>query len=73
MAKGKMLSSKSATFAKGGGGHMVGKQHAGMKAPYVTGKGDKGSGGKFAKGGGGHMFGKQSASPAPGGRSGKGG
>lgn len=48
--------------AKGGSGHMFGKQTAGTKSPGSTGKTQSGGGGKFAKGGSGHMFGKQHAS-----------
>lgn len=72
-AKGKGLKSSSPSFAKGGGGHMFGKQSAGPQKPGVSGKSSSGSGGgaKFASGGKKHMFGKQGASPMPAGRSGK--
>lgn len=63
MAKSKSLSTKSASFAKGGSTKMFGKQHAGPQKPGVKGHSTSGSGGKFAKGGNGHMFGKQSANP----------
>jgi hypothetical protein len=51
-------------FPMGGKGKMFGQQHAGPKAPGVTGKVDRGNGGKFPMGGKGKMFGKGSASPA---------
>lgn len=51
-------------FPMGGNGKMFGKQHAGPKAPGVTGKVTKGDGGKFPAGGSGKMFGKGSARPA---------
>ena len=57
--------------AKGGSGHMFGKQSVGTKKPGVTGKADKGGGGKWAKGGSGHMFGKQHASARTPGKTGK--
>lgn len=61
--KNKQKSSKSAVFAKGGGGKMFGKQSAGTQKPGGTSQ--KGSGGgKFAKGGSTKMFGKQSVKPA---------
>jgi hypothetical protein len=66
MAKGKVISSKSTPFIKGGTTKMFGKQTAGPRASLSaagTGKAQTGSGGKFAKGGSGHMFGKQSAGP----------
>jgi hypothetical protein len=62
MAKSKQVSSKSASFAKGGSTKMFGKQHAGQQAPGQTAT-KSGAGGKFAKGGGSKMFGKQSANP----------
>lgn len=70
MAKSKQMSSSKPTFAKGGSGHMFGKQSAGSQKSGLTSQEGKG-GGKFAKGGSGKMFGKQSASPMPSGRSGK--
>lgn len=63
MAKSKVISSKSASFAKGGKTKMFGKQHAGPQKPGTTAHSTSGDGGKFAKGGRGHMFGKQSANP----------
>lgn len=62
--KGKMLSSKSATFAKGGSKPMFGKQSAVRQKPGTT-----ATGGSKAKwpgklGGSGKMFGKQSAKPS---------
>jgi hypothetical protein len=61
MAGSKVEKSSTPTFVKGGSGSMFGKQHAGPKAPGVTGKVTSGDGGKFASGGSGHMFGKQNA------------
>jgi hypothetical protein len=63
MAKSKVISKKPGAFAKGGSGHMFGKQHAGPQIPGQTAQKEKNAGGKFAKGGSGHMFGKQSANP----------
>lgn len=60
---------KKATFAKGGNGHMFGKQHAGPQAPGVSGNKDKGDGGKFAKGGKGKMFPFRKTAPAKAGMS----
>lgn len=57
--------------AKGGKGHMFGKQSAGTQKPGTSGKSQSGGGGKWAKGGSGKMFGKQSASPRPPGKTGK--
>jgi hypothetical protein len=71
MAKSKQISSKAGAFAKGGSGHMFGKQSVGVKAAGVSGKSDSSNPGKFIKGGSGKMFGKQSASAMPAGRSGK--
>lgn len=64
MAKTKSISSKTASFAKGGSTKMFGKQHAGPQKPGTTGKSNSGDGGKFAKGGNGKMFGKGSAKPS---------
>jgi hypothetical protein len=64
MANSKVKSSKAGAFAKGGSGHMFGKQAAGPKTPGQTGKVQKGDGGKFAKGGSGKMFGYTGSSPA---------
>jgi hypothetical protein len=63
MAKSKEMSSRSASFAKGGKGKMFGKQHTGTQKPGQTATKATSKGGKFAKGGSGHMFGKQSANP----------
>lgn len=62
--KGKVKSKGSLQGAKGGSGHMVGKQAAGPQKPGTTAHDPSGNGGKWAKGGGGHMVGKQEASPA---------
>lgn len=71
MAKSKVVSSKSPSFAQGGKTHMFGKQHAGPQKSGTTSKSNSGKGGKFAKGGSGHMFGKQTAGPARAGQVGK--
>jgi hypothetical protein len=71
VAKSKVKSEKSGSFAKGGKTKMFGKQHAGPQKPGVSAKDPKGDGGKWAKGGSTHMFGRQSASPAKAGMSGK--
>lgn len=69
MAKSKVISSKAMTPVRGGKGHMFGKQTVGTKKPGVTGKADKGGGGKFIKGGPTGLVGKQGKStPAVGGR-----
>lgn len=70
MAKSKSLSSKSASFARGGSTKMFGKQHAGTQTPGQTAT-KSGAGGKFAKGGSKHMFGKQHANPRRSGVTGK--
>jgi hypothetical protein len=69
--KSKVEKSSSPTFVKGGSGSMFQKQHAGPKAPGVTGKVTSGDGGKFASGGSGHMFGKQSSNTKVAGQTGK--
>jgi hypothetical protein len=70
MAKSKEISEKDVQFAKGGKAHMVPKQHAGPKMPGVSGKSDKGDGGKFARGGSiKGMAGTGAAAPAKSGRS----
>lgn len=51
MAKTKEISSKSATFAKGGKTKMFGPQHAGPDRAGETSGTKASSGGKFAKGG----------------------
>jgi hypothetical protein len=56
MAKSKEISSKSASFAKGGSTKMFGKQHAGTQKPGQTAT-KAGAGGKFAKGGTTKMYG----------------
>jgi hypothetical protein len=71
MAKSKVISNKSPSFAKGGKTKMFGKQHAGPQKSGTSAHSTSGDGGKFAKGGKTHMFGKQSASPARAGMSGK--
>lgn len=74
MAKSsKVISSKPLVGggAKGGPGHMFGKQTVGSRAPGVTGKKDSGGSSKFAKGGSSHMFGKQTASSRRSGVTGK--
>lgn len=71
MAKSKEISSKSASFAKGGSTKMHGKQHAGPQTPGQTATKSGPSAGKFAKGGSTKMFGKQSASPRRSGVTGK--
>lgn len=63
MAKSKEISSKTASFAKGGSTKMFGKQHAGTQKPGQTAT-KSGTGGKFAKGGSTHMFGKQTVKPS---------
>lgn len=65
-SKSKVVSTKTPAFAKGGKGHMFGKQAAVSQSPGTTTHAGA-KGGKFAKGGGGKMFGKQAAvSQAPG-------
>ena len=71
MAGSKVEKSSTPTFVKGGSGHMVGKTHAGPKAPGGTGPTKTGDGGKFASGGSGHMFGKQNANTKRSGVTGK--
>lgn len=71
MAKSKVKSSKSPSWARGGKTKMFGKQHAGPQKPGCTSHDTSGDGGKFAKGGNGHMFGRQTASPARAGMTGK--
>jgi len=67
----KVIKSGGGSFAKGGSGHMFGKQSAGPKSSGITGKAQSGSGGKFAKGGSGKMFGRQTAGPRASGKTGK--
>lgn len=61
MAKGKVLKSGSASFAKGGPTGKVGKQtsYAGTQTPGTSATVPKGGNGKFAKGGPSGMVGKQ--------------
>lgn len=61
MAQSKSKGTKSLPGggAKGGSGHMFGKQTVGTKTPGITGKADSGGGGKFAKGGGTGNVGRQ--------------
>lgn len=61
MAKSKSSTKKPLVGggAKGGSGHMFGKQTVGTKTPGITGKAQSGGGGKFAKGGGTGKVGKQ--------------
>ena len=63
MAKGKVKSAKAGGFAKGGAGHMFGKQAAGPQKAGGTAHAVKGDGGKAAKGGSGHMFGYSPSVP----------
>jgi hypothetical protein len=70
MAKSKITTSSSKSFAQGGKGHMFGKQNADTQASATTGKKTSGTGGKGGKG---HMFGKGSAKPMPSGQTGKSG
>ncbi len=67
----KVVKSGGGSFAKGGSGHMFGKQSAGPKSPGQTGKAQSGSGGKWAKGGSGKMFGRQHANARVPGKTGK--
>jgi hypothetical protein len=65
MKSGKNATSSKASFARGGGKGMIGKQTAGPQAAGVTHTSGSG-GGKFkAKGGGGGMIGRQKTKPAP--------
>ena len=61
MAKSKSTTKKPMPGggAKGGSGHMFGKQTVGTKTPGITGKAQSGGGGKFAKGGPTGKVGKQ--------------
>lgn len=63
MMTNKQTSSKSASFAKGGGGGMAGKQTAGPSKAGCTGPGGS-DGGKFARGGSASMAGFTPSSPA---------
>lgn len=70
MKGGKLKSSSSPQFAKGGSTKMHGKDSAGPQKAGVSSSEGKG-GGKWAAGGSGKMFPKQSASPKKPGTSGK--
>ena len=61
MAKSKSTTKKPMPGggAKGGSGHMFGRQHVGTKKPGISGKADTNGGGKFAKGGPTGKVGKQ--------------
>lgn len=61
MAGSKEISHKGAAFAKGGKGHMFGKQVAGAQVPGGTAHKTSGGDSKFAAGGKTKMFGKQVA------------
>ena len=63
MMKNKQMSSKSASFAKGGSTKMHGKGSVGTQAPGVSSVAGSG-GGKWASGGSTKMVGKQSVKPA---------
>lgn len=63
MMKNKQMSSKSASFAKGGSAKMHGKDSVGTQKPGVSSTESSG-GGKWASGGSGKMVGKQTAKPA---------
>lgn len=69
MADSKLKGSSTPSFARGGKGHMFGKDSAGTQKSGVSSQEGKG-GGKFPKGGSGHMFGKQSSKAQKPGRSG---
>ncbi|QGM46111.1 hypothetical protein [Methylocystis heyeri] len=76
MAKVESTSAGEKFFAKGGSGHMFGKQHAGTQEEGVTSHETAGGGGEgkyFAKGGSKHMFGKQHANTMTPGQTGKNG
>lgn len=60
-SKGKVVSSSSKAFAKGGNTKMFGKQAAGPQKPGQSASLESNSGGRFAKGGKTKMFGKQNA------------
>lgn len=62
MPQGGKSYGSSASFAKGGSGHMSGKNSVGTQKPGVSSQEGRG-GGKWASGGSGKMVGKQSAKP----------
>lgn len=64
MAKTKQISTKTASFAKGGSTKMFGKQHVGTQTPGQTATKPKGAGGKFAQGGKTKMFSDRESRPA---------
>lgn len=68
MAKGKQMSSKSCSYAKGGNTRMYGKMSTGTQKSGQTSQMGRG-GGKFAKGGSTKMWGKQAANTQKSGRS----
>lgn len=76
MAKVESSSEGGKYFAKGGSGHMFGKQNAGTQEEGITSHETSGEGGQgkyFAKGGSGKMFGKQHANTQTPGQTGKSG
>jgi len=70
MAKSKEISSKTASFAKGGSTKMFGKQHAGTQKSGQTAT-KATSSGKVAKGGSTKMFGFTKSAPVKAGRTNK--
>lgn len=60
----KKMTTKSASFAKGGGKKMAGKQAAGPARPQMTTGGNNPGGGKFAAAGGKKMAGFSPAANA---------
>lgn len=58
----KQISTRTQVFARGGSGHMVGKQQVGKQKPGIT--STEGTSVGVAKGGSGHMVGKQKVKPA---------
>jgi len=64
MAKGKVISTKTPSFIKGGGKPMFGKQSAVKQKPGTTATGGAKSKWPGKLGGGGKMFGKQTAKPS---------
>lgn len=63
MMKNKQMSSKHVTFAKGGNGHMFGKQTVKKQTPGVSAVAGEPVG-KHIAGGSTKMFGKQTSQPA---------
>lgn len=69
--KSKEISEKNVSFAKGGKGHMFGKQAASQQVAGESGHNVKGGDNKFAQGGSNnHMFGFRPSAPARPGQSG---